>query len=269
MDNTPRSSTERVLVLAEVWRFRELLRSLVLRNLRIKYQRSVLGFFWTLLNPLLTVAVLISIFHYIVPLPVEHYWAFLVSGYFVWNFVLQMLNASTTVILEHAPLYRNVAFPAEVLVFSAAMSRLMEFAVEMGLAILLLAVFLHEGIPLSFALFPLLVVLQMLITVGLAMMVATLSVFYRDVEVVVPVILLMLFWLSPVFYPASMVPDAIKSFYFLNPFAGLLTLYHTVFYEGRMPSLAFLGAMSGAALVIGLVGYGIFNRKKRFFAEIV
>jgi homopolymeric O-antigen transport system permease protein len=99
--------------------------------------------------------------------------------------------------------------------------------------------------------------------------IATLSVFYHDIEVVVPVLLLMLFYLSPVFYPASMVPEAIRSFYFLNPFAGLLTLYHTVFYEGRMPSLAFLGAISGAALLIALVGYGIFNYKKALFAEII
>ena len=97
--------------LSEVWRFREFLTSLVVRNLKVKYQRSVLGFIWTLLNPLLTVAVIAAIFSYVVRIEMPQYWAFLLSGYFVWNYVMQTLSSATYVLGEHAQLSRSVAFP--------------------------------------------------------------------------------------------------------------------------------------------------------------
>jgi len=107
-----------------VWRYRELLHSLVVRNLKVKYQRSLLGFVWTLVNPLFTVAVLGVVFSHVVRIPLPHYWAFLLSGYFVWNFMLQTLNTGTYIFAEHSRLTRSVAFPSEILVFGAAGSRL-------------------------------------------------------------------------------------------------------------------------------------------------
>ena len=88
--------------LRRVWRYRELLHSLVVRNLKVKYQRSLLGFVWTLVNPLLTVAILVVVFSHVVRIQVPHYWAFLLSGYFVWNFMLQTLNTGTWIFAEHS-----------------------------------------------------------------------------------------------------------------------------------------------------------------------
>ena len=81
----------------QVWRYRELLRGLIVRNLKVKYQRSVLGFVWTLVNPLMTVAILVVVFSHVVRIALPHYWAFLLSGYFVWNFLLQMLSSGAYV----------------------------------------------------------------------------------------------------------------------------------------------------------------------------
>ena len=99
----------------------------MVRNLKVKYQRSLLGFVWTLVNPLLTVTILVVVFSHVVRIQVPHYWAFLLSGYFVWNFMLQTLNTGTYIFAEHSRLTRSVAFPSEILVFSAAGSRLIEF----------------------------------------------------------------------------------------------------------------------------------------------
>ena len=255
--------------LKEVWRYRELLRGLIVRNLKVKYQRSMLGFVWTLLNPLLTIGVLTLVFSYFIKVRIEHYWAFVFSGYFVWNFMSQMLSSATYILAEHAPLRRSVAFPSEVLVFATAASRLVEFAIEMAIAVVLLAVAHHHGMPTSFALLPLLVVIQVLLAVGLAMPIATLSVFYSDVQHAMPILLLMLFYLSPVFYPVTMVPDTLQPFYFLNPLAGLLTLFHEVFYAGQWPSASLLAGVTLAALGSCAIGYLIFNRYKVLFAEIV
>jgi lipopolysaccharide transport system permease protein len=252
-----------------VWRYRELLHSLVVRNLKVKYQRSLLGFVWTLVNPLFTVAVLGVVFSHVVRIPLPHYWAFLLSGYFVWNFMLQTLNTGTYIFAEHSRLTRSVAFPSEILVFGAAGSRLIEFAVEVSLVLGVLAIFHHHVVPESYLVLPVLLVIQLLLVIGLALPIATLSVFYYDVYHALPIALTTLFYLSPVFYPAEMVPAAARGVYFLNPIAGLLTLYHDVLYWGRMPSPELLGGMLLAAVTIYLAGYALFRRYAAIFPEIV
>ncbi len=256
----------------EVWRARELLRSLAARNLKVKYQRSALGFLWTLINPLLTLTVLAAVFTHVVKIPVPDYWAFLLSGYFVWNYLLQMLSTATYVLAEHAGLRRSVAFPSEVLVLGATASRLVEFAIEMALVLTALLAFHHPGgsaVPASFSLLPLLVVLLILLALGLALPLSVLSAFYNDVQHALPVFLMVLFYASPVFYPARLVPPGIRRFYLLNPIAGLLTLYHEVLYEGRFPSPALLGGVTAITVLLFVSGYAVFNRYKTILAEIL
>ncbi|HEU4699276.1 MAG TPA: ABC transporter permease [Gemmatimonadales bacterium] len=265
---TPHADTDPAHALAEVWRFREFLRSLVVRNLKVKYQRSMLGFVWTLVNPLLTIGVLVVVFTHVVKIRVPDYWAFLLSGYFVWNYVIQMLGNATWVLAEHAPLRRSVAFPSEVLILGTAASRFAEFAIELGLALAALALFHHHGVPASWALLPVLLLVQVLLTLGLVLPLATLSAFYTDVQHALPVVLMLLFYASPVFYPAHLVPGTLHDLYFLNPLAGLLTLFHTVLFEGRWPSATLLGGMLAASVGLFLVGYALFNRSKAVFAEL-
>ncbi len=255
--------------LADVWRYRELLRSLVGRNLKAKYQRSMLGFVWTLLNPLLMLAVLVAVFSYIIRIPKDHYWAFLISGYFVWSYFSQMLNTGTYIMAEHGRLARAVRFPPEVPVLAATLSRLVEFGIEMALMLLLLVVVHHGHVPASFALLPLLIVLQILIALGVVMPLAVMSVFLRDIEHALPVVLTVLFYVSPVFYGLDMVPEVIRPLYLMNPMAGLLTLYHTVLYEGVMPPMWLLAYTTAVAMILAPVGYAIFNRYKSVCAEIV
>jgi len=239
----------------QVWRYRELLRGLIVRNLKVKYQRSVLGFVWTLVNPLMTVAILVVVFSHVVRIALPHYWAFLLSGYFVWNFTLQTLTTGTWIFTEHSRLVRSVAFPSEILVFSAAGSRLLEFLAEISIILAVLV--------------PVLILIQILLTIGLALPIATLSVFYHDVYHALPIALASLFYLSPVFYPASMVPEAFRTLYFLNPLAGLLTLYHTVLYDGHWPSAVLLGGTAVQAALVYALGYAVFHRSASVFAEVV
>ncbi|MFN2433307.1 MAG: ABC transporter permease [Gemmatimonadota bacterium] len=253
----------------ELWRYRGLVRALLARSLKVKYQRSVLGFLWTLVNPLLMIGVLALVFHYVVRLPIADYWAFLLSGYFVWNFVQQMLSTGTYVILEHAPLRRSVAFPSEVLIVSATLARLAEFAIELSLVLIALVLFHHHGVPPSLLLVPVLVLLQVLLALGLMMPIATLSLFYTDIQHALPAALLTLFYVSPVFYPAELVPESVRALYFLNPLAGLLTLFQQVLYRGDWPSGALLAGTAAAAVLLASAGYLVFHRYKGLFAEIL
>ncbi|HUR93151.1 MAG TPA: ABC transporter permease [Gemmatimonadales bacterium] len=252
-----------------VWGYRELLRGLIVRNLKVKYQRSLLGFVWTLVNPLMTVTILVVVFSHVVRIQVPQYWAFLLSGYFVWNFMLQTLSTGTWIFAEHSRLTRSVAFPSELLVFSAAGSRLIEFTAEISLILLAMIVLHHHGVPASYALVPVLVLIQVVMAIGLALPIATLSVFYHDVHHALPIALASLFYLSPVFYPASMVPEALRTLYFLNPIAGLLTLYHDVIYAGQWPSGLLLAITAAQATAVYAIGYAVFHRYASVFAEVV
>jgi lipopolysaccharide transport system permease protein len=253
----------------DVWRYRELLRGLIVRNLKVKYQRSLLGFVWTLVNPLLTVTILVVVFSHVVRIQVPQYWAFLLSGYFTWNFMLQTLNTGTWIFAEHSRLTRSVAFPSEILVFSAAGSRLIEFAAEISLILLATIVLHHHAVPSSYALIPVLILIQVVMAIGFALPIATLSVFYHDVYHALPIALASLFYLSPVFYPASMVPESVRTLYFLNPMAGLLTLYHDVVYAGHWPSPLLLAGTGLQAAIVFALGYAVFHRYASVFAEVV
>jgi homopolymeric O-antigen transport system permease protein len=252
-----------------IWRYGELLRSLVIRNLKLKYQRSVLGFLWTLLNPLFMVAVLVMVFTYVVRIPLPNYWAFLISGFFVWNFMQQSLSVGTYIFIEHANLIRSIAFPKEVLIISAVLTRLVEYLAELLLVAIILALVHHQGLPASFCVLPLLILLQLLLGVGLAMPIATISAFYNDVQHAIPIVLMAFFYISPVFYPVGLIPESFQSIYLTNPVAQLLTLYHAVLYEGNFPSAALLGKTALVSTMIALVGFIIFSRFKNVFAEIV
>ena len=259
----------RTSLLVRIWRFRELLRGLVIRNLKVRYQRSALGFFWTVINPLLTVVILLAVFTYVVPIGVRHYWAFLLSGYFVWNFLVNTLNTSAFTIPDHADMVRSMVFPTETLVLGAIIARLIEYLMTLVLLALMIALFHHRAIPSSFALLPLLTALQFLLAVGLALPIAALSVFFHDVQHALPVALTLLMYISPVFYPPHYVPAAVRSIYLLNPIAGVLALYQTVLYEGRLPSLPLLAEVTVMSILVCLVGHGVFRHYQAVFAERV
>jgi len=129
-------------------------------------------------------------------------------------------------------------------------------------------VFHLKTVPPAFLLLPVLIVLQVLIAVGLSMIVATLAVFYRDAEHALPVVFLVLFYLSPVFYPASLVPAFARVFYLANPIAGLLTLYHAVLYRGELPPADLVTWVAVAAVGLYALGYAVFNRGKAASVEI-
>jgi ABC-type polysaccharide/polyol phosphate export permease len=179
------------------------------------------------------------------------------------------LNSGTHVLAEHGQLSRAVAFPKEAPILAAALSRLVEFTIELVLVLLVLAIFHHGHVPMSFAVIPVLIVVQVVLALGLAFPIATVSVFFHDLEHALPILVTSLFYISPVFYPATMVPEAWRSLYMASPLAQVLTLFHTVVYAGQMPTPAALLLVSAMSIVLFIIGYGIFNRYQHLFAELV
>ena len=253
----------------ELWRYRELIWNMCARDLKVKYQRSWLGFLWTLLNPLVMISVLVAVFSQVIRIPINHYWAFLISGYFSWNFFSQTINGGVQAAVGNAYLTRSAYFPQEVLVLSSAIARLLEFLGELTVVMILLAIFHHKGVPMSYAMVLPLVTILFLISVGIAFPLVTLAVYYNDTIQVIPLATIILFYLSPVFYNVDLVPTEIRTIYLLNPMASMLGMFHDILYRGEMPHFLPFFAMGGVAVLCGLLGYVLFNKKKREFAEIV
>ncbi len=242
--------------------------SLTGRELKVKYQRSALGLLWTLLNPLLMVLVFVMVFSSILRVRVDGFWAFLISGIFVWRFVSESINRTTSLLKTHAGLRRSVAFPSEILVFSTVLTKLVEFMIAMTIVLLALFFFYHHAVPATVLLLPYLIVLQALMTTGLMLPLAVFSVLYYDVEHAMPAIMRLWFFLTPIFYPVTMIPEELRPYFYLNPFVGLLQLYHMSLYEGVWPSWALLAGVSATALVIFLVGFWLFQKYKDVCVEI-
>ena len=246
-----------------------LLRNLVARNLKVKYQRSFLGFLWTLLNPLGTTLTLIIVFGTVVRLGVEDYWAFLLSGFFVFNSVSAVMNAATYSLPQHAAVIRAANVNSEVFVLAGVAARLLEFLVELTLVVLAIAIFHHRGLPPSFLLLPVLISAHFFLVVGLVLPVATLGAFYDDLQHSLPVLFTILFYISPVFYPASMVPAELTRIYHVNPLANLLTLYQRVLYEGQLPTFDAVARLVLVAGVACLFGGLVFRRFRPVFPEVL
>jgi ABC-type polysaccharide/polyol phosphate export permease/GT2 family glycosyltransferase len=255
--------------LAELLQYRELIWNLTLRDLKVKYKRSWLGFFWTLLNPLIVVAVLVAVFSYIVRIPIENYWAFLVSGYFVFFFFSTALDGSVQAALGNAYLWRKAYFSREVLIVSSVLTRFLEFLIEMSIVLIALAVFHHGAIPFSFIMLLPLLPMLFLFTIGITFPLVTLAIYFNDVLQIIPRLTLALFYISPVFYSVDFVPEKFRDIYLLNPIAVLLNMIHLSLYQGEIPDMKLFLRLLIITVSVGVVGYIIFNRKKHEFAEII
>lgn len=249
---------------------RSLLWALVLRNLKVRYQRSALGLLWALLNPVLTILCLIAVFTYVLRIPLEDFWAFLLSGYFAWVFFAHTVTTSVTVLREHSQLIRSVRFPAVLLVWSNAISRGIEFGIELALVATALAFFRHDGVPLSYAFIPLAMIIHVILTVGFALPVAAIGLFFYDTQHALPVLLTVLGYISPVFYSLYMVPEALRAWFLaLNPLTRVFPLFHAILYEGRIPPLLAWVFAGTIAISIWVIGLAAFRWRRPVYAEVV
>ncbi len=246
---------------------RDLLRELVGRDMKLRYKRSVLGIAWTLLNPLLQLLVFLFIFNLVLPLNIPHYSSFLFAGILAWNWFQGSLNQSTGAIVDNRELLRRPGFSIAILPIVTVTSHLIHFLLALPVLVLFLML---DGSQLTSALFalPVVIALQFILTLGLAYLVATFHVTFRDTQYLLNVLLNLLFYLTPVFYEASAIPMRYQSLYWLNPMVGLIDAYRAILAHGTLPnhliSLLVLGLCATALLVYG---YVTFRRASYRFVE--
>jgi homopolymeric O-antigen transport system permease protein len=267
-----------VVHLSELYRFRALIWTLVLRELRARYRGSFLGFLWSFLNPLLLMLVYSLVFAVYLRVPMENYAIFLFTGILPWLWFSSSLGHAAGVIVGSGALVKRVLFPAEILPLVSVLSNLVNLLLSLPLLLLFLLAFgIRPGAMLAFL--PLLLALQLVLTVGLALPLAALNVHLRDVEQILSNALVLLFFLSPILYPVSTVPTSLdlgnalalplRPFYFLNPIAGLVQSYQNILFFGREPHWVHLGMVAACAAVAWVGGYHIFDRLRDNLAEEV
>jgi ABC-type polysaccharide/polyol phosphate export permease len=248
-------------LLSEINHNRELIWALAMKELRVRYKRSVLGFVWALLNPLMMMVILTLVFSRILRFQVENYEVFLISALLPWVFFSQSLGYSIESIVSNGELLKKVKVSKSVFPVAAVLSNIINFVLSLApLAIILLVVkfpfhwtWLYLPVPL---------LALVLFTLGCGFFCATANVFFRDVSHIVQIALSGWFYLSPVMYSLEFLPQEYRAFFRLNPMLYLLNQFRLAIYYGELPALKAVLLCLAIGLVTLLLGYAYFRRSE-------
>jgi ABC-type polysaccharide/polyol phosphate export permease len=246
--------------LAELWKFRALIMALVGRHLNSRYRGSVLGFVWSFLNPLCLIAVYALVFKYYIRFDtVEHYTLFLFAGLLPWIWFSSGLLEATASISSGGSLITKAMFPPHILPAVAVFTNLANFIFAVPL---LLGLMLLSGVSPSVGLLflPVIILVELIFLIGLGFAFAALNVHYRDIQHILGNLLTLWFFLTPVIYPASNVPEKVKFTLYLNPVALFTQMYQEVVLDGVLPNFNLLFIATVISLFTFVVGNSIFNR---------
>jgi len=249
--------------------YRELIKNLVLKDLKLKYRDSVLGFLWSLANPLLLILVYSFVFGHVLRVGPRNFAYFLMIGILPWNFFAQALMMSTGSILDNWSLIRKVALPLEVFPVATVLFSLAQFLLAL-VVFFPMAVFFFET-PASWAwvYFVPILLAQILFTLGLSFMFSTATVFYRDVRHFTEILLTLLFWLTPIVYDITAVPESLRTVVYINPFSYFILAYQDALYRQSFSSPGQLTVVFGISAVSLAFGYRVFAIRKARFPEEV
>ena len=262
--------------LARLLRYRGLIQSLVVRDLKARYRGSMLGFFWSFVNPLLLLMVYWFVFSTIMPnttKDIQPYALFMFCGILPWTWFSSSLSEATNSLIAGGNLIKKVLFPAEILPIVTVTANMIHFF----LALPILVVFLiYYKAPLTageLLCFPLVVAVQFLFTLACALILSALTVHFRDIKDILSNVLTMWFFATPIIYPYLYMPEsaqAFKKYINLNPFSHIVISYQEIlFFEGPFGHWKWLAALGMASAAFFLLAYWIFDRLRDSFAEEV
>lgn len=243
----------------EVVAYRDLLRDLVARDLKVRYKRSALGMLWTMLNPLFLMIILAMVFSQVLRVTVENFPVYLLSALVLWNFFSQATSWSTACFLSYAPLIRKIYVPQAIFVLATVVSGVVNLVISLlPLALIMLALG-HPFTP-ALAFLPVPILLTTLFALGISLALAPLSVMFADIVPLYQVVLSAWMYLTPIIYPLAALPPHYKRFIVLNPMTHLVEAFRTPIYQGAIPSANVLITSTVAGVGSLLIGWLIFNR---------
>ncbi len=246
----------------------DVLRVLVEKEMKAKYKVASLGYIWSLAQPLASVMIFYFVFKIVVHINIENYPLFLIIGLFAWQWFAVAVNNSLTSLVYNASVIKKINFPRELIPISIVAVEMLHFI--MTVPVLLSAMFFCGVKPHVSAIFlsPFVLLLQFLFTVAVCLLVSAVNLFFRDLERLVAVLMMLLFYLTPVVYVLDMVPVELKHYVLLNPMAIIVTTWRDILLNGTLKwsELGLAGVLS-CGLV--LISYWVFGRLSPKFAELL
>lgn len=255
--------------IGELYKYRTLFFALVRRHLAMRYRGSALGFLWSFLNPLLLMLVYTLVFRYYIRFDhVPNYTIFVFCGLLPWIWFTSSLSEGTSSIVSSGHLITKSMFPAHLLPTVAVVTNLIHFVLSLPLLFLFMY---FAGLPFhaTLILTPIVILLQFCLVQGLVLALSSFNVFFRDVQHLLANFLTLLFFLCPVLYPLSTVPERFRFTMEWNPFALITVFYHQTILEGSLPGIRPLIYVVFCVLIALLMGNFIYNRYSESFAEAI
>ncbi len=251
----------------EIYEYRDMIFNLVRRELRGRYQKSVLGMLWTFLNPLCQIIVYTFVFTVIFENSMENYYIYLTVGMIPWTFFSEALGQGAGSIISNADMTKKIYFPREVLTIASVTAKLVNMLLSFVIVFLVLFVsgvgvnprVLLWLIPVIFA--------EYLVALGFTLFFASITVYLRDMEYIVGVLLMAWIWATPIMYTLDGIAQPIKALLYLNPMTSIIVAFHDILYYKTAPSASSIGVVLLVGIVLVLLGEFVFARLEGNFAE--
>lgn len=253
-------------VFKDLYKYRELLRTSVKKEIRGKYKGAWLGVLWSYLNPILMLMVYSFVFTNIMKIQIENYSMFLFTALIPWTFFVTSISQGSLSTVANGSLMKKVYFPREIIPISSVTANAINFLISILIVLVSLVLF---GVGLSYyvLLFPLVLLVQYILILGITFITSSFTVYARDLEHIISVALMALFYATPIVYSLDMIPSQYKFIMNLNPMASIIQSYRDILFYKRLPNFETLGIVVLISVVVLIIGYFVFKRFERNFVE--
>ncbi len=253
-------------IFKKIYKYRELLKTNVKKEIRGRYKNSILGVMWSFLNPLLQLVVYAVIFGALLAGGDKTYHIYICVALIPWTYFTTAITQSAFTIIGNGDIIKKVYFPREILPISVVTSGAVNFVIS---TIIILAFVLFAGLGISkyILLYPVILLIQYILLLGISFIVSSVTVYFRDLEHIIGVVLMAAFYGTPIVYKLEQLPENLQIIMKLNPMTHLINAYRDIFYYQQMPNLKILGIVLLLGLVLTVGGYFLFKKLQKGFAE--
>jgi ABC-2 type transport system permease protein len=251
----------------EIFLYREMIFSLVRKDLRGRYKGSVLGFLWTFINPLLQLAIYTLVFSVILRSDIEQFYMFLFVALIPWIFFASCLTVGSACVIGESSLVTKIYFPREVIPISYVTSSFVNMLYCFVVVLLMVVVSGRPVNIIAWMFLPAIMLVEYVMALGVALLSSSVTVYFRDLQHILGIVAMAWQFLTPILYPLSFVPEPMQRMFLLNPMTPVIIAYRDILYYGTIPYMSTLLHAAVFGIVILVVGWIVFGRLKRNFAE--